>query len=187
MDRDAALSSAVQAQVALLQAAGHLGDLGQGEGDGLFQICRQEEDAHDNDGNAHQGGADDCHNDLTVCLCGGNAGKEEPADRPGGVSDGDIGAQVLLVQNGCRTHIALPLLQHDLGQLGGQRRTHHPLSVLDHGSVGPRIPLKDGKLTAHTAFQLIQQLIDILCAVRLTENIAQHIGAIGTTLFQHPH
>ena len=185
LDGDAALSAAVQAQVSLLQAAGHTGDLRQGSGDGLLQIRRQEEDAYDDDGKAHQGGPDDGHKNLMVGFRRGNAGKYKAVGRSRRVPGGDIGAQVFLIQDRGLAHITLPLLQHDLGQLGGQRGAHDPLSVLDHGGVGPRIPLKNGKLTAHAAFQLIQQLVDIAGPVRLAQNIIEHVRAVGTALFQH--
>ena len=111
---DAVLSAAAQAQVALLQAAGHLGDLSQRSGDRLFQIRCQEKDARDNDANAHQRGPDYRHKNLVVGLRRGNSGEDQAVDHSGGVSSGNIGAQVLLIQNGCPAHIALPLLQHNL-------------------------------------------------------------------------
>ena len=186
MNGDAALLAAGKAQVALLQAAGHPGNLRQGSGNGLFQIPCEEKDAHNDDGKAYQGGIDYRHKNLMVGLCGRDAGKEEAVDRSGGVSGGDIGAQVFLIQNSCPAHIALSFLQHNFRQLGGQRGAHNPLPVLDHGGVGPGISFKDGKLTAHAAFQIIQQLVDVLCAAGLAQEVIQHIGAVGAALLQHP-
>ena len=185
MDGNPALSAAVQAQPALLQPAGHLGNLRQGSRDGLFQVSGQEEDAHDDDAKAHQGGPDYRHKNLVVGVGGGNASKKKAVDRSRGVPGRDIGTQVFLIQDGCLPHIVLSLLQHNLGQLSRQRGAYHPLSVLDHCGVGPGIPLEDRKLTAHAAFQLIQQLVGILRAARLAQDIAQHVGAIGTALLQH--
>ena len=92
VDGDAALFSAGQAQVALLQVGGHPGDLSQRRRDGLFQIPREEKDTKDNDAKAHQSGPNDRHKNLVVGLRGGNTGKNEAVDRSGGVPGGDIGA-----------------------------------------------------------------------------------------------
>ena len=86
-----------QAQVALFQPLGHPGNLGQGEGDSLFQIGRQEENTGDDDGNAYQGGPDYRHENLVVGVGGGNAGEEQPVNRAGGVPGGNVGTDVLFV------------------------------------------------------------------------------------------
>ena len=186
LDGDGALPAAVQAQIALLQAAGHLGDLGQRGRNGLSQIRCHEKDTRNDDGEAHQRGPDYRHKDLAVGVFGGDTGKDQSVDHAGVIPGGNVGTQVFFVQDGCLAYIALSLLQNNFGQLCGQRGPHGPLPVLDHSSVGPGIPLENGKLTAHAAFQIIQQLIDIVCAAGLAQNIIQHIGSIGAALFQHP-
>ena len=76
-------------------------------------------------------------------------------------------------------------MQHDVRKLGGQRGPYRPLAVLDHGGIGPGISLEDGELTAHAAFQIVQQLGGVSLTAGQAQGVGQHIGAVGAALFQH--
>ena len=184
VDADADFLAAGQAQITLLQPAGHLSDLSQRGGDGPFEIGCHDHNAHDNNADAHQGGHEYGHIGLLAGFCVGDAGENQAVDLAVGVPCGDIGAQIFLVQNLGLAHIGLPLLEDGGGQAGGQLGAYSPLSVLDYGGVGPGVALKDGKFTAHAAFQAVKQLVHIGILVGLAEEVGQHVGAVGAAFFQ---